>query len=169
LELYYLYNPEDLIEGFKKKEIPVAWKNTAVKRYHIFSLIMDEMARKGKSTYILRADGRFSNLEDFIGEIRGTAIKAKVLLSEIDAKVKKEEDVSSSEFLFNELNEEFKKLPKRIADWKKLHDYAIVAGELMYIIEKVIGRSSKFGKKINDEEIRNLTKDLYKIMKKIYP
>jgi len=168
LELYYLYNPEDLIEGFKKKEIPVAWKNTAVKRYHIFSLLMDEMAREGKSTYILRPDGRFSNLEDFIGEIMGTATKAKVLLSELDAKVKKEEDISS-EFLFNELNQEFKKLPKRIDDWKKSHDYTIVAGELMYIIEKIIINSLIFGKKINDEEIRNLINDMCKIMGKIYP
>jgi DEAD/DEAH box helicase domain-containing protein len=168
MELYYLYNPEDLIEGFRNKDIPIAWKNTAVKRYHVFSLLMDEMSREGKSTYVLSPDGRFSNLEEFLDEIMEIATKAKVLLNRLDAKVRKEEDVDS-ELLLKELNEEFKKLPKRVDEWKKLNDYALIAGEIMSIIMMIARRVWRFGERVGDEETKNLARDLFKLLRRIYP
>jgi hypothetical protein len=168
MELYYLYNPEDLIEGFRNKDIPVAWKNTAVKRYHIFSLLMDEMGREGKSTYILGPDGRFSNLKEFIDEIMEVATKAKALLNKLNAKVGKGEDVDS-ELLFKELSEEFKKLPERVDEWKKLNDYALVAGEVIGAVIRVARRLLRFGERVGDEEIKNLARDLLKLVRRIYP
>jgi DEAD/DEAH box helicase domain-containing protein len=168
MELYYLYNPEDLIEGFRNKDIPVAWKNTAVKRYHTFSLLMDEMSREGKNTYILRTDGKFSNLKELIDEIIEVAAKAKVLLNKLNAKVRKEEDVDS-ELLFKELNEEFKKLPERVDEWKKLNDYALIAGDVISTIMRVAKRLMSFGEKIGDKEMKNLARDLFKLVRRIYP
>jgi DEAD/DEAH box helicase domain-containing protein len=168
MELYYLYNPEDLIEGFRNKDIPVAWKNTAVKRYHIFSLLMDEMGREGKSTYILGPDGLFSNLKEFIDEITKIAAKAELLLNKLNAKVKKEEDVDS-ELLFKELSEEFKKLPERVDEWKKLNDYALIAGEVIDTIMKVAKRLLRFGERVGDEEMKGLARDLFKLVRRICP
>jgi len=168
LELYYLYNPEDLIEGFRNKDIPVAWKNTAVKRYHVFSLLMDEMGREGKSTYILGPDGRFSNLKEFINEIMEISTKAKVLLNKLNAKIRKEEDVNS-ELLFKELSEEFKKLPERVDEWKKLNDYAFIAGEVISTVIKVARRLLRFGERVEDKEVKNLAWDLFKLVRRIYP
>jgi DEAD/DEAH box helicase domain-containing protein len=168
MELYYLYNPEDLIEGFRNKDIPVAWKNTAVKRYHVFSFLMDEMGREGKSTYILGPDGRFSNLKEFIDEIMKIAIKAKASLNELDARVRREEDVDS-ELLLKELSEEFKKLPERVDEWKKLNNYALIAGEVISTTKGVARRLLKFGEKVGDEEMKNLARDLLKLVRWIYP
>jgi DEAD/DEAH box helicase domain-containing protein len=168
MELYYLYNPEDLIEGFRNKDIPVAWKNTAVKRYHVFSFLMDEMGREGKSTYILGPDGRFSNLKEFIDEIMKIAIKAKASLNELDARVRREEDVDS-ELLLKELSEEFKKLPERVDEWKKLNNYALIAGEVISTTKGVARRLLKFGEKVRDEEMKNLAWDLLKLVRRIYP
>jgi DEAD/DEAH box helicase domain-containing protein len=168
MELYYLYNPEDLIEGFRNKDIPIAWKNTAVKRYHTFSLLMDEMGREGKSTYILRPDGTFSNLKEFIDEIMEVATKAKMLSSKLNAKVRKEEDVDS-ELLLEELNEEFKMLPKRVDEWKKLNNYALITNEVISTIIKVARRLLSFGERVGDEEIKNLARDLFKLVRRLYP
>jgi DEAD/DEAH box helicase domain-containing protein len=168
MELYYLYNHEDLIEGFMNKETPIAWKNTAVKRYHILSLLMDEMGREGKSTYILSLDGKFSNLDEFVKEIMIMATKAKDLLRKLNAKVRKEEDVDG-ESLFDELNEEFKKLPMKIDELKKLNEYALVAGEVLSTIVKVAKRVLVFGKKIGDKELINHAIELFKLIRKIYP
>jgi superfamily II DNA/RNA helicase len=168
LELYYLYNPEELIEGFKNKDIPVAWKNTAVKRYHIFSLLMDEMGREGRSTCTLGPDGRFSDLKEFIDEIIKVTTRIGELLNRFDAKVRREEDVDSR-LLLEELKEEFKKLPGRVDEWKKLNDYALIAGEVISTIVKVGRRLMKFGERVGDEEIENLAKNLLKLVRRIYP
>jgi hypothetical protein len=168
MELYYLYNHEDLIEGYRNKEIPVAWKNTAVKRYHVLSLLMDEMGREGKNTYILGPDGKFTNLDEFVDEIIKIATKAKALLRKLNAKVRKDEDVDS-ELLFDELNKEFKKLPMKIDEWKKLNDYALVANEALSTIMKVARRVLVFGKKVGDKELVNHTIELFKLIRKIYP
>jgi DEAD/DEAH box helicase domain-containing protein len=168
LELYYLYNPEELIEGFKNKEIPVAWKNIAVKRYHAFSLLMDEMGREGKSTYVLNLDGRFSNLEEFLNEIMEIATRAEAVLNRLNAREKKDEDVDAH-LLLEELNEELKKLPSRIDEWKKLNEYALIAGEVISVIRKVSRRALKFGKRVGDNEIKNLAEDLLKSLRRLYP
>lgn len=168
MELYYLYNPESLIEGFRNKDIPVAWKNTAVKRYHTFSLLMDEMGREGKSTYILGSDGRFSNLEEFLDEIMKIAIRARVLLNKLDAKVRREEDVDA-QLLLEELNDEFKKLPERIDEWKRLNEYALIAGEVISIITRVARRIWRFAERVGDEEMKNLAKDLLILLRRVYP
>jgi len=168
MELYYLYNPESLIEGFRNKDIPIAWKNTAVKRYHIFSLLMDEMGREGKSTYVLRPDGRFSNLEEFLDEIMKTAIEAKTILDKLNAKVKKEEDIDA-QLLLKELQEEFKKLPKRIEEWKRLNHYALVTGEVMSIIEIVARRTWRFAERVEDEEMKELARKLFRLLRRVYP
>jgi ATP-dependent helicase YprA (DUF1998 family) len=168
LELYYLYNPEGLIEGFKNKEIPVAWKNIAVKRYHTFSLLMDEMGREGKSTYVLNPDGRFSNLEEFLNEIMETATKAEAVLNKLNARVKKDEDVDAH-LLLEELNEELKKLPSRIDEWKKLNEYALIAGDVISVIMRVARRALKFGEKAGDNEMKNLARDLLKSLRRLHP
>jgi len=168
MELYYLYNPESLIEGFRSKEIPIAWKNTAVKRYHTFSLLMDEMAREGKSTGILSSDGQFSNLEEFLNEIVEVANKATAVLNELNAKVKKEEDVDT-QILLRELNDEFKKLPKRVDEWKKLNEYAFITGEVINTTTTVARRIWRFAKNIGDKEMKNLARNLFTLLRRIHP
>lgn len=168
MELYYLYHPESLIEGFRNKDIPVAWKNTAVKRYHVFSLLMDEMGKEGKSTYILGPDGRFSNLEEFLNEITKIAAKSEVALNKLNARVRREEDVDAK-LLLKELNDEFEKLPKRIEEWKHLNEYALVAGEIISIIMMVARRIWGFAKRVGDEEMKNLAKDLFTLLRRVYP
>jgi len=168
MELYYLYNPEDLIEGFKNKDILVAWKNIAVKRYHTLSLLMDEMARKGKSTYILSSDGTLSNLKEFIDEIMEITTSAKVLLNKLNAKVRKDEDVDA-ELLLKKLNEAFRKLPERVDELKEQEDYNRTIGEVIGIVRTVAIDALKLGKRVKDEEIKNLARDLLKLVRRIYP
>lgn len=167
MELYYLYNPESLIEGFRNKDIPIAWKNTAVKRYHALSLIMDEMGREGKSTYTLGPDGRFSNLKEFLNEITEIAAKAETFLDKINAKVRGEEDVDA-QLLLEELKMEFERLPKRVEEWRKLNDYALVAGEVISTIEMIARRIWRFAERVGDKEIKELAKDLVQLLRRVY-
>ena len=69
LEMYYIFRPEELIHGFKNAEIPISWRNVAVKRYHALSMLLDEIGREGCSTYILSEDGQPENLKTFVMEI----------------------------------------------------------------------------------------------------
>ncbi|MEM2074253.1 MAG: helicase-related protein, partial [Nitrososphaeria archaeon] len=167
MELYYLYNPEDLIEGFRNKDIPIAWKNTAVKRYQVFSLLLDEMARKGKSTYILGSDGRLSDLKAFIDEASKMSTEAKALLDNLNARIKKEEDVNAY-LLLEELMEEFDKLPIRIEEWKRLSEYNLKTGEIINVIEAIARRAWKFGERIGDGEMVGLARELFKLLRKVY-
>jgi len=168
MELYYLYNPEALIEGFKAKDIPIAWKNTAVKRYQVFSLLLDEIARKGENTYILGTDGKLSDLETFLNKVMEISNETKDLLSDLDAKVGKDEDVKA-EILLQELLEEFNKLPKRVEEWRKLNDYIFEIGELFELIKVIARKSTKLGKETNDDEITELSKSLFKILRRVCP
>ena len=167
LELYYLYNPESLIDGFKNKNIPVAWKNTAVKRYHTFSFVMDEMAREGKNTYILSIDGKFLTLDEFIEEVMKTAAKISTALLEIDSRVSKEDITSLN--LLEELKDELKKLPKRVEEWKKLNEYAVITGEIVNTLRKVARRARRLAIRINDKKIEELSLHLFKLLRRMYP
>ncbi|MEM4000231.1 MAG: DEAD/DEAH box helicase [Saccharolobus sp.] len=167
MELYYLYNPEDLIEGFRNKDIPIAWKNTAVKRYQVFSLLLDEMARKGKSTYILGSDGKLSDLNAFLDEVSKILTEAKALLDNLNARIKKEEDVDAY-LLVEELMEEFNKLPERIEEWERLGEHALKVGEIIKMIETIARRTLKLGKRIGDKEVIDLARELFKLLRKVY-
>lgn len=168
MELYYLYNPEALIEGFKTKDIPIAWKNTAVKRYHVLSLLLDEVARKGKSTYILGTDGSLSDLETFLNEVVKVANERKDLLDYLNAKTREEGDIDAKT-LFQELLEELGRLPKRIEEWRKMNDDILRVGELLDLVRTIARRSLKLGKEVNDYEILKLSENLFKIIRRICP
>jgi len=131
-------------------------------------LLMDEMGREGRSTYILGPDGRFSDLKGFIDEVIEVTTRIEDLLNKFDAKVRREEDVDSR-LLIEELKEEFKKLPERSNEWKKLNDHALIAGEIISTIVKVGRRLMKFGERVEDEEIKNSAKNLFKLVRRIYP
>ena len=92
MELYYMYKPEDLVEGFRKKDIPVAWKNIAVKKYHSLFTVFDEMGRNGEYTYILRTDGRLHDLVDFIDNIIDYIDRVKNKLEELDPRTERDSD-----------------------------------------------------------------------------
>ena len=154
MELFYLYNPLKLIEGFKEKEIPVAWRNIAVKRYHLLSAIMDEMARNGEDTYILRTDGRSVDLDRFIESILQFSEKALPILTRLDSRVEKG-DIPTIE-LITDLRQEFSKLPSRIDEWKRLHDFALVAEEAISIAHKLARRSMLLARETNDRELEQL-------------
>jgi hypothetical protein len=129
---------------------------------------MDEMGREGRSTYILGPDGRFSDLKEFIDEIIKVTARIGEPLNKFDAKVRREEDVDSR-LLLEELKEELKKLPRRVDEWKKRNDYALIAGEVISAIVKVGRRLMKFGKRVGDDEIKNRAKGLFKLVRRIYP
>lgn len=167
IELYYLYNPESLIDGFKNKDIPVAWKNTAVKRYHVFSLLMDEMARRGKNTYILGTDGRFPRLDEFIDEIMKTIAEASFVLNELDSRIVKEDATSLR--LLEELKEELRKLPHRVDEWRKLNEYAIIAGDVVSTIRKVARRVRRLGRNVGDKRMEELGTSLLALLRRVYP
>jgi len=167
MELFYLYNPLKLIEGFKEKEIPVAWKNIAVKRYHLLSAVMDEMARNGENTYILRTDGRVADLEEFVAKILEFSGKALPILSRLDSKVERG-DVPTKE-LINELRQEFSKLPSRIDEWRKLHDFALIAEEAIAIAHKLARRSMRLARNTDDRDLEQLARALFKSIRRLHP
>jgi len=167
MELFYLYNPKRLIEGFKEKNIPVAWKNTAVKRYHVLSTIMDEMARNGKNTYILRTDGKILDLDEFIECILEFSDRALIVLEKLDSRV--EGGDVSSKTLLEELRREFSVLPERIDEWKKLYDYALLAEEVIAIIYRLARRARKLARVIGDRELEKVTLDLFRLIRRLHP
>ena len=167
MELFYLYNPLKLIEGFKEKEIPIAWKNIAVKRYHMLSAIMDEMARNGESTYVLKTDGRVDNLQDFVAKILKFSEKALPILTRLDSKV--EQDDAPAKELINELRQEFSKLPSRMDEWRKMHDFALRAEEAIATAHKLARRSMLLAKNTNDRDLEQLSKDLFRLIRRLHP
>jgi len=167
MELFYLYNPKRLIDGFKEKNIPVAWKNTAVKRYHVLSTIMDEMARNGKNTYILRTDGRVLDLDEFIKCILEFSDRALMALEKLDSRVGGGDVPSKT--LLEELRREFSVLPERIDEWKKLHDYALLAEEVIATIYRLARRAKKLAKVIGDRELEEITASLFRLIRGLHP
>ena len=167
MELFYLYNPLKLIEGFKDKEIPVAWKNVAVKRYHLLSAVMDEMARNGENTYILRTDGRAINLDEFVAKIKEFSGKALPILTQLDSRTERGDILTKD--LTEELYHEFSKLPSRVDEWKKLHNFALVAEEAITTAYKLARRSMLLAKNTSDQELEKLASALFKSIRRLRP
>jgi len=167
MELFYLYNPLKLVEGFKDKEIPVAWKNVAVKRYHLLSAIMDEMARNGEDTYILRTDGRAVNLDEFVTKIKEFLEKALPILQQLDSRTEKG-DVLTKE-LTKELRQEFSRLPSKVDEWKKLHNFALVAEEAITVAYRLARRSMLLAKNTGNQELEKLAIALFKSIRRLHP
>ncbi|MEM3906542.1 MAG: hypothetical protein QXZ17_06705, partial [Nitrososphaerota archaeon] len=117
---------------------------------------------------ILGTDGKLSDLETFLNKIMEISNETKDLLSDLDAKVGKDEDVKA-EILLQELLEEFNKLPKRMEEWRKLNDYIFEIGELFELIKVIARKSTKLGKETNDDEITELSKSLFKILRRVCP
>jgi len=167
MELFYLYEPLRLIDGFKEKEIPVAWKNIAVKRYHVLSAIIDEMARNGENTCILRTDGRITELNELISKILEFSAKAVPILAKLDSKTEKG-DAPAKELL-RELHQEFSKLPSRIKEWKGLHDFALVAEEAITNVHKLARRTMLLARKTGDRELEQLARSLFGLIRRLHP
>ncbi len=165
MELYYMYNPEDLLEGFKKKEMPIAWRNIAVKKYHSLFTVFDEMARSGEYTYILRPDGRLANLLDFVNKLIGYIDDVKDKIKVLDSQTTVDQDPPSK--VIENVKNELQRIPQKIEDWRKAHESILKAYEVFAIVRNIARRIYRLAREINDRELRQeaikLLKTLWEI------
>ena len=151
MELYYMYKPEDLIEGFKKKDIPVAWRNIAVKKYHSLFTVFDEMARYGEYTYILRTDGKLDDLTDFINKITEYIDKVKNKLQELNSRTEEDRDLPTE--VIEEVKRELQMIPHKLNEWRKAHESALKAHEVFATIRRVARQVRNLARRIGDREL----------------
>lgn len=172
LELYYLYNTEALIEGFKGKDILVAWRNIAVKRYHILSLILDEMARTGHNTYILRPEGRPSNIKGFIDQIINVAPQVEASLNSLDATTAQLGDYESAKNILQELIAELKRIPLNINVLRKYEEHADATSYIFNELLKICKRLRNLAEHTNNANLYSIGKRLcrkaYKLEREIF-
>lgn len=127
LEMYYIFRPEELIYGFKNAEIPISWRNIAVKRYHALSMLLDEIGREGGSTYILSEDGQPENLKSFILEILEKSQNQDVLekIEDTILEYERAEDIIRSIF------EDIAKLSK---SFEEIRGYKLIGNEINEVL-----------------------------------
>jgi len=163
MELYYIYNPEDLIEGFKKKDIPMAWRNIAVKKYHSLFTVFDEMARNSEYTYILRTDGRLNDLTDFVNKIIEYIDKVKNKLQELNSRTQADEDPPTE--VIEEVKRELQTIPHRLNEWRKVHESALKAHEVFATIRSAARQVRSLARRIGERE---LERESIKILKMLW-
>jgi len=165
LELYYLYNFKELIDGFLNKDIPVAWRNIAVKRYHVLSALLDELARQGFNTYILKTDGRMNELDTFIEEITRVTEKITSTLEKLDSQTSHEE-IKASDLLY-EIKLELSKLPNKAEELRRYNESAMAINEILALLKKIARRTRVLASKINDAELDHLARKLFASIKRV--
>lgn len=165
MELYYIYKPEDLVEGFRKKDIPVAWKNIAVKKYHSLFTVFDEMARNGEYTYILRTDGRLQDLMDFIDRIKEYIDKVKNELQELDSKTERDSDPPTR--VIEEVKRELQAIPHRLDEWRKAHESALRAHEVLATVRRVAMQVYRMARRMGDRELEQESSKILRAIWKI--
>jgi len=143
LEMYYIYQPEELIYGFKNIEIPISWKNIAVKRYHVLSMLLDEMGRDGKSTYILSEDGQPENLKSFILDI-GEKLQNRDVLEKIKRTILGHEQ---AEELIKSVVKNAEKLSKSLEEIKKYKAYSSEVNEILWELSSYLRTLKEFAEK----------------------
>jgi len=153
MELYYMYSPEDLIEGFKKKDIPVAWRNIAVKKYHSLFTVFDEMARNGEYTHILRTDGRLDDLTDFVNKITKYIDKVKDKLQELSSRTEADRELPTE--VIEEVKRELQTIPHGLSEWKKAHESALKAHEVFATIRSVARQVRNLARRIGERELEH--------------
>jgi len=153
MELYYMYNPEDLIEGFKKKDIPVAWRNITVKKYHSLFTVFDEMARNGEYTYILRTDGRLDDLTDFANKIIKYIDKVKDKLQELSSRTEADRELPTE--VIEEVKRELQTIPHRLSEWRKAHESALKAHAVFATIRSVARQVRNLARRIGERELEH--------------
>jgi ATP-dependent helicase YprA (DUF1998 family) len=156
LELYYLYNWRDLIEGFKYKIVPIAWKNISVKRYHALSALIDEMAKKGEETYILRTDGSLDDPEYFVNKILSYLEKGKPIVGRLDSR--SEADKPSPSEILDDVKMMLAKLPghsDEIFDFHAKNEEVYVA---VLQARKSLRMARRVAKHCGDDETVGLAK-----------
>ncbi len=163
IELYYMYNPEELIEGFKKKEIPISWKNFAIKKYHTLFTVVDKMAESGENTFILKTDGRLEDSNLFIQEIQEYLEKIENELRILESK--SEEDLVGLSEVIEDIKKELSLLPKQADELKKLSSSFQVSTEIFSSLKDCISRVMKLAKKENQEELLKLSHELVERLK----
>jgi len=151
MEVYYMYKAEDLIEGFKKKDIPVAWRNIAVKKYHSLFTVFDEMARNGEYTYILKTDGRLGDLTDFINKITEYIDKVKDKLQELNSRTEVDRDLPIE--VMEEVKRELQMIPHKLNEWRKAYESTLKAYELFATIRRVAWQVRNLARRIGDREL----------------
>ncbi|MEB3755806.1 MAG: DEAD/DEAH box helicase [Caldisphaeraceae archaeon] len=165
MELYYMYKPEDLVEGFRNKNIPVAWRNIAVKKYHSLFTVFDEMARNGEYTYILRTDGRLHDLTDFINKITEYIDKVKNKLRELDTKTEVDADPPTK--VIEEVKKELQTIPHRLDDWREAHESALKAHEALVAVRKVALLVYRMSRRTGDRELAQESGKILRLIWKV--
>ncbi|RLF03253.1 MAG: hypothetical protein DRJ59_01210 [Thermoprotei archaeon] len=158
LELYYLYKPEDLIEGFKKKDIPVAWRNIAVKKYHVLFTVFDEMARNGLDTCILRTDGRLTDIDEFVDRIVDFIDKTKKKLAVLASRTERDEDPPQE--VIEDIKREVKAIPERIEEWRKAHDNILDAYGVLANVRRLARHLIVLAKKMSDPDLERESREI---------
>jgi len=166
MELYYMYKPEALIEGFKAKDIPIAWRNVAVKKYHSLFTVFDEMARNGENTYILKTDGELNNLTEFINKIIEYIDQTKDKIRELNAQTSTDREPPTE--VIEEVKKELQRIPHKLEEWEKVHDDILKAYEILATLRRVARQVSNLAKRIGDRELKReaikILRALWKIL-----
>ena len=167
LELYYLYNWKDLVEGFSKRETPIAWRNVSVKRYHALFAVVDEMARKGEETYILRTDGSLSDPEQFVNNILDYIDKEKTTVSKLNPQ--SEFDTPTPVDVLADVKKELSKLPTKTDDLYQFHSATFETHETVRHMKSALYMARYAARKmVNDKETAELADKGIKDIRRLF-
>jgi len=162
LELYYLYKPEDLIEGYREKDIPVAWRNIAVKKYHALFTVFDEMARSGIDTCILRTDGMLKDLNEFVDRIIHFIDKTKEKLAVLNSRTERDEDPSQE--VIEDIRKELKAIPEKIEEWRKAHESILDAYGVLANVKRLTRQLLVLARKLGDRDLERESREVLSLI-----
>ena len=162
LELYYLYKPEDLIEGYREKDIPVAWRNIAVKKYHALFTVFDEMAHSGIDTCILRTDGRLKDLNEFVDRIIHFIDKTKEKLAVLNSRTERDEDLSQE--VIEDIRKELKAIPEKIEEWRKAHESILDAYGVLANVKRLTRQLLVLARKLGDRDLERESREVLSLI-----
>lgn len=154
LEMYYIFCPMELIHGFKNAEIPISWKNIAVKRYHALSMLLDEIGKEGSSTYVLSGDGQPENLKSFIMEVLEKTQNQEIL-EKIENTILEGE---RAEDVIREIFEDIAKLSKSFEEIRRYKTLGSDINEILWDLTEYLRSLKEFAE---EKEIKEF---LYKIV-----
>lgn len=162
LEMYYIFRPEELIHGFKKAEIPVSWKNIAVRRYHAIAMLLDELGREGYPTYVLSSDGLPQDIKSFVGEILKRLLTDENIRQKIENTILKEKEAKK---LMKEIFEGMDKISKsfdKIKEYKRIHNEV---NEILWDLAEYLRSLEESARKFEIKDILGISSEIKSLLK----
>ena len=161
LEMYYIFRPEELIYGFKNAEIPVSWKNIAVKKYHTLSMLLDELGKGGYPTYVLSSDGLPQNLKSFVQEILERSNDENIL-KKIESTILKGEQAKE---IIMDIFEGIAKVSRGFDEIKEFKQIYSEVNEILWDLVEYLKALEDFAKKYNIKAVLDRSSEIKKLLK----